>query len=253
MISQSIHLLQGLLVLSLMLAHLAYAQVVEVLATDPPAGAVLNVGEALHAHIHYTADKPLRFQARGYYNGVERRQGSRMNPAPVYPPGDNEAIVWIGYTASEEIDELRINIFDNNWQQIAQIIEPMQITWRASATAATRPRVGWVVSLNAIQQQMASARAVEATDSDMFWELLFLLAGWSIPGYFILQFYLYRRWRNGWRKAALLPLLATIPILVYTLFALTQGSNLWPLVMLFTIPLAFLYLMGLVIAKRIFA
>jgi hypothetical protein len=242
-----------MLVLSLMLTHIAYAQVVEVLATDPPAGTVLNVGEALHAHIRYTTDKPLRFQARGYYNGIERRQGNRMNPAPVYPSGDGEAIVWIEYIAFAEIDELRINILDNNWQQIAQIIEPMQVTWRASATAELRPRVDWVVSLNAAQQQMVSARAVEATDSDLFWDLLFLLAGWSIPGYFILQFYLYRRWHNGWRKAALLPMWATIPILAYTLFALAQGSNLWPLVMLFTVPLAFLYLVGLIVARRMFA
>jgi hypothetical protein len=91
------------------------------------------------------------------------------------------------------------------------------------------------------------------TNDDDFWMLLIMLAGWSIPGYFVLQTILYRRWHDGWRTAALLPLLGTVPIVAYTLFALFMGSNLWPLVMLFTLPLAFVYLVVLALAKRVFS
>ena len=34
--------------------------------------------------------------------------------------------------------------------------------------------------------------------------------------------------QGGWRLAALLPLLAVTPVLVVTIQALWQGSNLWP-------------------------
>lgn len=37
----------------------------------------------------------------------------------------------------------------------------------------------------------------------------------------------------------------------YTLFALAAGSNLWPLIMQFTLPLAFVYLVALVILMHL--
>ncbi|NHA15098.1 hypothetical protein [Thioalkalivibrio sp. XN279] len=83
------------------------------------------------------------------------------------------------------------------------------------------------------------------------WGLLIMLMGWSVPGYFALQLILWRRWDGGWRRLALVPLWGTVPVTAYTLFALAAGSNLWPLIMLFTLPLAFVYLLALVILKRL--
>jgi hypothetical protein len=96
----------------------------------------------------------------------------------------------------------------------------------------------------------AAAAAADGGDDD-FWMWLIMFAGWSVPGYFILQAILWRRWEGGWRRAALLPLVVAAPITAYTVFALLAGSNLWPLVMLFTLPFAFLYLLALVIARRV--
>jgi len=58
-----------------------------------------------------------------------------------------------------------------------------------------------------------------------------LMAG--APAYFLLQPLAILRWRRGWRTAALAPLLLTIPALIFSVFALTQGSNLWPLTLIF--------------------
>jgi hypothetical protein len=125
--------------------------------------------------------------------------------------------------------------------------------WQPGARLVSRPRAAWTRALSDVQQMTSTALANAHSDDDGFWGLLIMLAGWSIPGYFVMQVMLYRRWHDGWRKAALLPLWGTVPILAYTLFALIAGSNLWPLVMLFTLPLAFLYLVALVLAKRVFA
>src|SRR5690606_24134381 len=74
--------LRVLLALALAGAALpAAAQSVRVLATDPPAGAVLAVNDALYLHLGYTADGPVRFRARAYRHGEERTAGLRTNPA----------------------------------------------------------------------------------------------------------------------------------------------------------------------------
>jgi hypothetical protein len=233
----------------------AAGQTVELLATDPPNGSLLYVGEALYVRLGYTGDEPLRFRVRGYLGGVERSTGTRTNPAPPYPAGAGEALAWIEYTAPIALDELRIEVYDAQWVARTQLVLPFDVGWRAGARMPLHSRAAWVAPMNAAQQQMTSTAlaSAHAGGDDDGWLLVFMLAGWSIPGYFVLQVVLYRRWRDGWRKAALLPLWGTVPIVAYTLFALLQGSNLWPLVMLFTVPLAFVYLVLLVLAKRVLA
>ncbi|MBN9557960.1 MAG: hypothetical protein J0I26_10580 [Alphaproteobacteria bacterium] len=78
--------------------------------------------------------------------------------------------------------------------------------------------------------------------SDTLFDIL-LMAG--PPGYLILQAVLPPFYRGGWRKAALVPLIATVPIALWCLVAFTQESNLWPLPFLFYAPLAFAYLTAL--------
>ena len=65
----------------------------------------------------------------------------------------------------------------------------------------------------------------------------------SVPGYFILQAWLARSWSGHWRLAALVPLAGMVPALFFSLFALSQGSNLWPLAVIFLAPLGFAYLL----------
>ena len=60
---------------------------------------------------------------------------------------------------------------------------------------------------------------------------LVVMAG--VPAYFVVQPATLWRWPGGWRIAALAPLLLTVPALVFSLFALHHGSNLWPLTLIF--------------------
>ena len=72
-------------------------------------------------------------------------------------------------------------------------------------------------------------------------DLIFL----AIPGYFLLQAALTFWTSGGWRKATLVPAVIMVPVLVYTVLAFAAQSNLWPLLLIFTAPLAFLYLVCL--------
>jgi hypothetical protein len=72
--------------------------------------------------------------------------------------------------------------------------------------------------------------------------LVGFLATMSLPGYWVLQIMLARRYRGGWRIAALAPLAVMVPLLIYSGVALAAGSNLWPLFMILVSPIAFVYL-----------
>jgi hypothetical protein len=74
-------------------------------------------------------------------------------------------------------------------------------------------------------------------------EVIFL-AG---PAYFVLQPLAALRLKRGWRLAALAPLLFAIPVALWCLYALSQGSNLWPLVFIFFAPLGTVYLVVLLL------
>ena len=70
--------------------------------------------------------------------------------------------------------------------------------------------------------------------------LLLILA---LPGYFILQLRMVWRYRGGWLIAALVPLAAMVPLIVYSGAALSDGANLWPLLLILAAPFAFVYLL----------
>jgi hypothetical protein len=73
--------------------------------------------------------------------------------------------------------------------------------------------------------------------------LLGLIAFAAVPAYPVLQIMALRRLKGGWWYAAAAPLLAMLPILAFTLFALLQKSNLWPLLLILASPVASLYLL----------
>jgi hypothetical protein len=129
---------------------------------------------------------------------------------------------------------------------------PINIKWSEAATATRRQPAAWVQTLNAQQQNMThTALSAGSTDGSGWWGLLIMLMAWSVPSYIALQIYMLLKYEGRWRKLALLPLWLMIPLFAYTLFALLAGSNLWPLIMLFLTPLAFVYLLIIWGLKRI--
>ena len=226
---------------------------IELVASDPSDGSKLRVVEPLYVELRYSSDTPLRFQARGYRNGQEVTEGERMNPAPVYPAGNGEAIAWIAYAGAMEVDEVRVIVSDAGWHELSQVKMPIDVGWSEEAPA-TRDRAAWTIELNAAQQHMTSVAMNASTEkAGPLWSVLPFLLFTSFPGYIWLQVRTWRRWTGGWRIASRLALGLMVPVLGYTLFALAMGSNLWPLVLIFTMPIAFAYLAALATAHRLFS
>lgn len=67
----------------------------------------------------------------------------------------------------------------------------------------------------------------------------------SLPGYVMLQWYAARNWTGGWRVAAFVPLVVMSLLVVHAAIAFAAQSNLWPLLVILTAPLACLYLVVL--------
>lgn len=240
MISRPTRRLAAALLVLACSAASASGQTVSVADTDPATGAVLAMGDALSVRLTYTSDTPLRFQATGYRRGSEVTQGERMNPAPPNPAGTGEAIAWVAYTSPVEIDELRIAVWDEQWQPLRTMRVAFDARW--SAGTAKRSPAAWVERLNEIQQQMTSASWQDRRNGGGWILVALPLAMLAIPGYFGLQIVAWRRWSGTWRIVALAPLFVTIPVTLHALIALAAGSNLWPLLMIFTLPFAFAYL-----------
>lgn len=75
--------------------------------------------------------------------------------------------------------------------------------------------------------------------------LLGMMVMTGVPAYFVIQPMALLRWRGGWRKAALVPLLVTVPGLLFSLYALSQDSNLWPLALIFAAAIGSIWLAAL--------
>lgn len=72
-----------------------------------------------------------------------------------------------------------------------------------------------------------------------------------LVGYPLAQYGAIRHASGGWRMAFALPAVPMALVVAYTALAFSQGANLWPILLIFTAPLAILYLLLLAIARRI--
>jgi hypothetical protein len=139
-----------------------------------------------------------------------------------------------------------VRIWNANKAQVAKAAFPIRAEWTGRADTGgggEREAKSWVANLTAAQRERMAATLSDARESggsDPF-DLIFL----CVPGYFLLQAAL-TRGTSGWRrKATLVPAVIMVPILAYTVLAFAAQSNLWPLLMLLTAPLAFAYLVVL--------
>jgi hypothetical protein len=226
----------------------AEPQMVElaVVDRDPPAGSDLGLGSPLSVRVHYKSAVPVRFRLEGRLHG-KAVAASMLNPAPLYPAGEGEAIAWIAYRQPGSIDEVVVRALDDAWKPLASLSMPVLIGW--SGDIPHRHRAQWVVELNGVQQDMAS-RAMKAHKNDDG-GILFSLFPVAVLAYFALQPWTIKRFESGWRMAAFLPLIGTVPLGLYTIIAFAAGSNLWPLLLILCTPFATLYLLGLAAVRAI--
>jgi hypothetical protein len=71
----------------------------------------------------------------------------------------------------------------------------------------------------------------------------------AVPAYFFLQLFMALRYRGSWLMFALVPLIVMVPLVLHAILALMAGSNLWPILVILASPAAFLYLLGVAVAK----
>lgn len=225
--------------------------VVDIIETHPTS-TELALSQSLRLRLHYRSDTPLRFQLRPAELDACQRS-AMMNTAPPYPAGEGEAYVWVAFREACPSPTLRVDVYDERWQPVMQVPLRQDYKWQRDAVAADEPLPEWATQLSQAQQQ-ATREQLQAFSDDQqssAMDIVIPLMGWSVLVYLVLQPLLLWRWRGGWRKVAMLPLVISLPVLLYTLFALLAGSNLWPLVMLFTLPVLCLYLLAVLLVRTL--
>ena len=149
---------------------------------------------------------------------------------------------WCGsaYRQPMHIDEIRITALDVGWEPLASSSVAVDLAW--SPATGNRVPAAWAGRLSN-EQQEAVRQQIEQRDSSGGALLFFLLVG-GVLGYFVLQ-PLTVLWLDGrWRLAAAAPLIATVPLMLHAAYAFAAGANLWPLLLIFCLPVATLYLLG---------
>lgn len=80
--------------------------------------------------------------------------------------------------------------------------------------------------------------------------LLGMIVVLGVPAYFVVQPLTLMRWRDGWGKAALIPLLLVGPAAAFSAFAFADGSNLWPMTLIAAAAVGMAYLGVLWLLQR---
>ena len=235
-------------ILSLLLAPaLALAQVkVQVVETDPPSPATLGKWENLYVRVSYESDKPIRVRAYPYYGGKE--VPGMSSGSYLYPAGSGEAMYWIAYVTPAQVDRIVVRAEDDrSGKPIAQAEIAVSLTWTGNQPAATRARPEWVTRMNAEQaRRQKDAYNAYMNRPQAWWEMpAFMLMTWSIPLYFVGQVVALWRLRGGWRIAAAVPAVPMALLLAHAIYAFFAGSNIFPLLLIFTCPIALVYLLVL--------
>ena len=220
---------------------------VNIADSDPGLTGRLGKQEPLYLRISYNSDRPVRVRAEGFAGA--RKIDAMNNGMPLHVAGQGEALVWIAYDKGTILDRLRISLHDDKWREVHAVSVPVQLQWDAGARRDTHQRAAWVARMVEAQQRMISQQMNDATPAGGMWLGATLMA--AMPAYFVLQVWFAWGWTGGWRTAALLPLTAVVPAIVYSLFALAHGSNLWPLAVIFLAPLGFIYLVVVWAARRL--
>jgi hypothetical protein len=209
--------------------------------SDPGLTAELARDDTLYIRLGYRSDRPLRFRVDGYAGGQKITAGAMYNIAPPYPAGEGEALVWIAYRKPVRLDAVRVTALDANWQPLMTSDTQVSVGW--GPTGGQHRRADWATRLSNAQQDEVR-RQIEQQGSGGSALVFFLLVA-GVIGYFVLQPVTAIRFDGGWRIAALAPLAATAPLLVHAASALVAGSNLWPILLIFCLPVATLYLLAL--------
>ncbi len=225
----------------------------QVLETDPPSPATLGHWEPFHLRIGYDSDRTIRVRGDAFLQ--DKRVTSISSGSPRYEPGTGEAYVWLAFTEAARVDKVVVTAEDDVTRKpLAQTEVVVELTWTGiKQPEAPRARASWVERLRAENERRSKAESAAYMNRPVpWWEgVLFFVAIWAGPVYLVLQVVLLRRYRGAWRLAVAVPAVPMTGVLIYTVYAYQAGSNLFPLVLIFTSPVALLYLLGLMVARHV--
>jgi hypothetical protein len=214
---------------------------VQILATDPGSPSSLGRTQPFSLRVGYTSGGPVVFSAQAFYRG---RAVPAMNGGePHRGPGQGEVLIWFAYYQAQEIDAITVTAKTASGKIIAEATAAVALSWTGQPTAWPAP-AAWVQQLLAENEREAKAHNQAMMNSPLMqiMDAFAMAVMWTVPGYFVLQGWLLWRLGGGWRKAAAAALLPMGAVLVYTVYAFLDGSNIFPMVLIFTAPMAFLYL-----------
>jgi hypothetical protein len=219
---------------------------IEVARMSPSSGFVLPRHGSIYMEIAYRSDQPIRLQARAYAKGQSLDAGQMMNASVAYPAGSGRALVWVAYNEPAVIDEIRVTAYDESWKPLSVLPVARPARWLAKAADKYSDPPEWVEALIAAEKEIAEQyRKDHPPEPDPWGNAAVAFMFLAVPGYFLLQAAALLILRGRWRWAGLAPLLIMIPASLHAAFALSAGSNLWPIVLIFAAPIGFLYLVAL--------
>jgi hypothetical protein len=224
-------------------ARLASAQVtLEVLDVNPQSPATLGKYQNFSLRIGYTCDQPIFLRAQPFLEGV--RVPAMNGGSPVYNAGSGEAFFWLAATSPGKVDEVLITAAGKDGKNLAQITYPVSLSWTPELDENPPPAPEWVKRMKEAQQSKIAAQATTFNQDAAGWAMIGIgsLIMLCVPVYFVAQVVLLWRLKDKWRKAAAAPLVPMAFVLLYTVWAYHDGSNLYPIVLIFASPAALFYL-----------
>jgi hypothetical protein len=223
----------------------------QILDADPVSPAVLGRYANFSLRIGYTCDRPIYVRAQPFYG--DERVSAMTGGSPLYDAGSGEAFFWLAANNAAKVDAIIVTASGPDGKEIAQITYPVELSWTAERNENPPPSPEWVERMRVNQNSAIAAKAAAASHGPTEWLMVLLGSALMlcVPAYFILQIILVWRLRDRWRKAAAAPLGPMALVVLYTIYAYHDGSNLFPIVLIFVSPLALGYLMVVTIRYRI--
>jgi hypothetical protein len=222
-----------------------------IVAQDPADGSVLGAGDRLYLHIGYESSVPVRFQAEALRQGILQEEAF-INSAPPYDAGNGEALAWLGFAIPVRIDAIRVTAYDLEWKPLAVLNVPAVLTWDSETADPPREPAAWVVPLQKHHRHVFdTALDPLPRKPDPFFDIFLIVSIISIPFYVLVQIRMLVHCRDGWRKYAAVPLLAILPLCLYSLIGLGMETSYWIIFLTRFFPVALVYLGIVWLIKRI--
>ncbi len=194
---------------------------VEITAVDPAGKAALGIEEKLFVKVNYESDIPLRFQALAMWNGSALEFGAIKNAGLLHPSGKGEALAWVMYLNTTHVNGIKVTVLDEQWQQLYQLTERVDVTWQEGANKPSRAQAEWVKPLIRAEKRLTDFfYDPEPHRFEAFYEIFFYVNLAAIPVYILLQLHMLYRYRYRWRELSMIPLFPYLIVGFYVLFGL---------------------------------